>query len=414
VFSAREQEVLISGPAGTGKSRAALEKLMLVAMLNPGMRGLMVRKTLASLGSTALETWRKFVIPELLAAGECWWYGGSSAEPAQYKFRNGSSIVVGGMDKAMKIMSSEYDLIYVQEATELRIGDWEALLTRLRNGAMSFQQLLADCNPDTPTHWLKQRCDTGTTRMLYSLHVDNPILFDNAGIPTDRGAKYLETLDALTGVRRLRLRDGLWVAAEGIIYPEFDPATHLVDRFDIPQDWDRYWAIDFGFTNPFVLQCWAEDPDGRLFRYREIYHTRRTVAAHARQILSIVAPGGEWIEPEPVAIITDHDAESRENFEQHIGCATLPARKAVKEGIDLVKDRFTSNRLFFLRDSLVERDLDLVEAKQPTCTEEELPGYVWKPNKDEPLKERDHGGDTTRYMVAERDMGSRPQLRSLT
>ena len=48
VFERRDNEVLISGPAGTGKSRACLEKLHLMALLNPGMRGLMVRKTRSS------------------------------------------------------------------------------------------------------------------------------------------------------------------------------------------------------------------------------------------------------------------------------------------------------------------------------------------------------------------------------
>jgi len=372
-----------------------------------------VRKTLASLGSTALETWRKFVIPELLAGGECWWYGGSSAEPAQYKFRNGSAIIVGGMDKPMKIMSSEYDLIYVQEATELRVDDWEALLTRLRNGVVSFQQVLADCNPDAPTHFLKARCDRGQCRMIYSLHKDNPILFDEDGAPTARGEKYMEMLDALTGVRRLRLRDGLWVAAEGIIYPEWEEGVHLVDRFDIPDDWDRFWTVDFGYQHPFVLQCWAENPDGVLYRYREIFHTQRTVAAHARQIMSIVAPDGEWIEPEPISIVCDHDAENRESFEQVVGISTVPARKAVREGIDLVKERLHDRRVFLMRDSLVERDMSLDERKQPTCTEEEIPGYVWRPDREEPLKVGDDGCDALRYMIAERDMGARPRMRRL-
>jgi predicted O-methyltransferase YrrM len=58
-------------------------------------------------------------------------------------------IVVVGLDKAQKVMSSEYDVIFVQEAIELTVDDWEALTTRLRNGKISFQQLLADCNPST-------------------------------------------------------------------------------------------------------------------------------------------------------------------------------------------------------------------------------------------------------------------------
>jgi hypothetical protein len=34
-----------------------------------------------------------------------------------------------------------------------------------------------------------------------------------------------------------------------------------------------------------VIQCWAEDPDGRLYLYREIYKTRTLVEDHAKRIL---------------------------------------------------------------------------------------------------------------------------------
>lgn len=423
VFRRRDPEVLLSGPAGTGKSRAALEKLHAMMLANPGARGLIVRKTLVSLGSTGLVTWREKVAAESIAAGHVVWYGGSQQEAAAYRYSNGSTVVVGGLDKAEKVMSSEYDVIFVQEATELSINDWEALTTRLRNGVISFQQLLADCNPSAPTHWLKQRADRGDTLMLHSRHEDNPVLFSPDGTLTMVGQDYIGKLDRLTGVRFHRLRHGRWVAAEGLIYEEYDPAVHLVDRFPIPDSWTRWWAVDFGYTNPFVLQCWAEDPDGRLYLYREIYFTRRLVEDHARQILSIVAPGGAWIEPRPRAIICDHDAEDRATLERHLGMSTVAARKTVSDGIQAVQARYRpagdgKPRLFLLRDSVVERDPALEEAKKPCSTSEEVPGYIWdqtegKPPKEVPVKENDHGCDGLRYMVAERDLGVRPNVRWL-
>jgi phage terminase large subunit len=154
-MKARDPEVLLAGPAGTGKSRACLEKLHLMALANPGMRGLIVRKTATTLSSTALVTWQKFVAVEAIEQGVVRFYGGSAQEPPSYKYKNKSVVAIGGMDNASKIMSSEYDVIYVQEATELTENDWEALTTRLRNWRVSFQQLMADCNPSSPTHWLK-------------------------------------------------------------------------------------------------------------------------------------------------------------------------------------------------------------------------------------------------------------------
>lgn len=414
LFHCRAGEVVLTGPAGTGKSRAALEKLHLAMLLNPGANGLIVRKTAASLGSTALQTWRRFVISEAERAGIVTYYGGSQAEPAQYRYRNGSSIKIGGMDRATKIMSSEYDMIYVQEAIELTVNDWESLLTRLRNGVMSYQQLLADTNPSTPAHFLKQRIDRGDTVALESRHTDNPVLYDDNGELTDRGREYVGILDKLTGVRRLRLRDGLWVSAEGVIYDMWDDARNVADLppGGIPVDWQRYWVIDFGFTNPFVLQCWAMDHDGRLWLYREIYRTRRLVEDHVRDILAIVAPGGEWIEPRPVAVICDHDAEDRATFERHSGMRTTAARKSVSQGLQATQARVSAGRIRYVRGALVHRDAELDKLVKPVSTLEEVPGYIWAGDtKDQPLKENDHGMDAMRYMVMHVDLRNSPNIR---
>jgi PBSX family phage terminase large subunit len=422
VFHCRAPELVISGPAGTGKSRGALEKMHLLASLNPDFRGLLIRKTLTSLTSTGLVTWRQHVAREALAAGEVAYYGGSSQEPASYRYANGARIVVGGMDRPTRVMSSEYDAAFVQEATELTETDWEALSTRLRNGGISFQQLMADCNPDTPTHWLLQRCNRGAAVMLNSRHEDNPVLYGPDGQLTVAGAAYMARLDALTGVRYQRLRLGLWVAAEGVIYDGWQPAVHLIDRFKIPLDWTRWWTVDFGYVHPLVIQCWAEDPDGRLYLHRELYATRTLVEDAARQMLEIVAPRGVWHEPKPRAVVTDHDAEDRATLARHLGLPLTPAKKAVSPGIQAVQARLRpagdgKPRLFVLRDSLIARDPEQELAKKPCSTVEELPGYVWLPPapgrqaKEEPLKEADDGCDALRYMVAHRDLGGRQGVR---
>lgn len=432
-FKHRGAELLLSGPAGTGKSRALLEKLHAMAMLNPGMSGLIVRKVAATLPTTALRTWTKHVVAEAMACGLVDYFGGSQSEAPGYRYSNGGKLDIGGMDKASKIMSSEYDVIYVQEAVELTITDWEALTTRLRNGVMRFQQIMADTNPDRPEHWLKQRADRGQVHMIESRHTDNPLYFTEDGTPTPEGAAYMAVLDGLTGVRRLRLKDGLWVGAEGMIYEEWDSAVHLVPWFEIPREWPRLWSIDFGHTHPFVLQCWAIDPDGRMYRYREIFATKRTVDQHAVTILGLVrtpAPGlqlpdGEsadprkreqwvWTEPEPTAIVCDHDAEGRDTLSTWLGRKTVAANKRIKEGIEAVQRRLRYDdtadgrpRIFLLADATVSRDTLLSEALLPCSTEEEITGYVWDESKDMPVKIRDDGLDAMRYAVMHLDQRKR-------
>ena len=427
LFKSKKPQVLLSGPAGTGKSRACLEKLHAIALANPGMRGLIVRKTAVSLTWSALVTWREHVATQALKNKNVSWYGGSQQEAAGYRYRNGSVINVGGMDKPDKIMSTEYDIIYVQEAIELAEEDWEKLTTRLRNGKVSFQQLIADTNPDKDTHWLKQKANAGGLELLNSKHTENPRYFQAREAPdggveyeaTPEGEAYMLVLDALTGVRRLRLLDGKWVAAEGIIWENWDEQIHLIDRFRIPRSWPRFWSVDFGYTHPFVLQCWAMDGDGRLYRYREIFHTKRLVEDHAATVLKHVTDDkGDWTEPEPDAVICDHQAEDRATLAKHLGMSTTPAIKNVSRGLQAVESRLKvagdgKPRIFFLRDSLVERDRALVAGKKPTCTEEEIPGYVWNPEKDAPVKEMDDGCDTTRYQVAHHDLRNEPNVRWL-
>lgn len=415
-MTCRAREVVISGPAGTGKSRACLEKVHLCALKYPGMRALMLRQTHASLTSTALVTYRDKVLDP---ADGVVFYGGSAIEPPQFRYRNGSRLMVGGLDHPERIMSSEYDLIYIVEATEPTESAWELLTTRLRNGVMPYQQLLADCNPGAPTHWLKLRADRGATVMLESRHEDNPLLWAGE-MWTLTGAAYLATLDVLTGVRKERLRYGRWVAAEGLVYDGWDRALHVIPAFPIPPEWPRYLAIDFGYVNPFVCQWWARDPDGRLYLYRELYRTQRLVEDHACDIAQLCGAVHDvrvdWTRASerPTHVVCDHDAEDRATLVKHLGLRLRPADKRVSPGIQAVATRLKvagdgQPRLYLLQNALVEADPDLVERRLPISTEQEIDAYVWntaagRRRGEEPVKEHDHGMDTMRYQVASLDL----------
>jgi len=405
LFYCRDEEVVLSCPAGTGKSIGCLTKLYACAEQWPGMRALIVRKTRESLTESALVTFEGKVVPE----GHPILRGPQRRMRQAYHFPNGSEIVVGGIDKPQKIMSTDYDLIYVMEAIELVENDWESLTTRLRHGVMPFQQIIADTNPDRDQHWLNQRHHKGLTTFLESRHQDNPMLWDSArGDWTAKGRAYIGKLDRLTGVRRARLRDGIWAAAEGLVYDDFDPAIHVIPAVPIPPTWPRYWVIDFGYTNPFVWQAWAVDPDGRAYLYREIYQTQRLVRDHAARIRELTQG-----EPWPAAIICDHDAEDRATLAA-AGMRNQPAMKAVSVGIQAVQQRLRlagdgKPRLFILAGALVEADGSLQEAALPFSTEQEFGSYAWakaadgKPNKEEPTKAYDHGMDAARYFVMHLD-----------
>ncbi len=393
----RDPEVVLEGPANTGKSFGGLWKMHLAALKYPGMHGLLLRKTLVSLKASTLVTFRERVA--YTSSHVCYW-SAKGDESAHYAYPNGSKVYVGGMDNAAKIMSTEYDLVLWDEATEGEVADWEALQTRMRYGVMPYQQTIACVNPQAPTHWLNQRANVGKITRIHSRHEDNPTVTP----------AYLAVLDGLTGVRRTRLFLGQWAAADGMVYEDsWQSEVNLIDRFAIPQDWPRYLTVDFGYIHPMVVQWWAEDHDGRLYRYREMYVTHRLVEDVARDIRAYSRWGMVDGEPLPRAVICDHDAEDRATLEKHLGLLTIPAHKTVSDGIQAVAARWRragdgKPRLMLLRDSLIARDPYLVESKQAACTEEEVESYVWDTRKEAPVKDHDHGLDATRYMVAHKDL----------
>lgn len=399
----------VDGPAGTGKTFGILFFLHTLLLRYPGAKVLVARKSNTDLAGSAMATLQDYI---LHPAEGVHYFGGNKVEPAAYRYPNGSKMVVNGLDKPSKVKSMEFDGVYINEATECDPVDVEFCWGRLgRRGKLPLQPFLMDFNPDAPHHWLNQRMNEGGIVRLASRHEDNPYLYDaRRDTWTSAGVKYLARLDQLTGVRLLRLRYGQWCAAEGMVYQDaWDRSRNVVDKFAIPAEWPRYLSVDFGYTNPFVCQWWAEDPDGRLYRYRELYQTKTLVEDHARKIKEVSRWGLADGEPLPYAIVCDHDAEDRATLERHLGMATTPAHKDVSPGIQAVAARLRpagdgKPRLLFLRDSLVQRDHDLSDSKKPTCTEEEFESYVWDANKERPVKEDDHGMDCSRYMIAHRDL----------
>jgi len=412
LWKCKDPEVIISGPAETGKTRTALEKLDALMWKYPGAQAIIVRKTYKSLKTSVLLTFERKVLgawdPETGRFDQrktpVQKLGGEHVEG--YRYPNGSHIYLGGMDVPDKVLSSEWDIVYINQAEELTLNDWEIITTRTtgRAGNMPYAQVMADCNPGAPMHWIRARAEKGRLTFIESRHEDNPTLFDPVTHQiTEQGTRSLTVLDNLTGVRYLRLRLGKWAAAEGVIYEDFDREVHIINSFPIPVDWVRFRAIDFGYTNPFVCQWWAMDPDGRLYLYREIYMTHRLVEDHARQINQLSQ--GEQIQ----ATIADHDAEDRATLERY-GIPTIAAMKAVSLGIQAFQTRLRKAgdgkpRLFIMAGALVEADPILINDKKPICTEQEIESYIWIPtkdgklNKEAPLKENDHGMDPARYLV---------------
>jgi phage terminase large subunit len=377
-------EAILSGPAETGKTLAALWKLHIVACKYAGAQLAIVRKTQQSLYGTALQTYERLVLGKDSPVAI---YGGE--KPEWYTYPNGSQIYVGGLDKPEKVLSSERDIIYVNQAEELLPADWETITTRTtgRAGNMPYSQCIGDCNPSHPSHWIIQRSNAGHLKLFVTTHKDNPTLWDHDKQEwTEQGKRSLGQLATLTGTRKARLFLGQWVQAEGVVYDEFVRATH-VQRRDGP--WQAIWlGSDEGYTNPAVHLAIGFDNDGRAHVLEEFYLRRALqadVVAAAKRLLERHGGSEAFVDPSAAGLIADMQA---------VGIDAYSAVNAVFDGIQLVK-----SMLAVAGDGRPRLTFD------PSCvnTIAELESYCWKTGRagirDEPEKTNDHAMDALRYGI---------------
>lgn len=422
-YNSREPEILLAGPAGTGKSLALLCKALTLLDKYPGCRGLFCRGTRSSLTESGLVTWEQDVLGEghpVLRANP-----NQRKVRQSYKFPNGSELIVRGLDDPGKTLSSQYDFVYIMEATEegITLNAYETLLRALRNGKMvkngaAYHQVMMDCNPTTPTHWLYKRWSAGDLRMYTSTHRDNPKYWDQgANDWTPLGRSYVEeTLGRMRSpALRARFYEGAWREATGVIYDNFvkreAPHGHLLPRGWRPEPhWRRVWGIDWGHRNPCCLLMLALDPDDRVYVYREFYSTGVRVEDLARWAKREVEEGRE---PLPIHAVCDHNPDALATFQIYgpPGCPLTNADKGDKVcGIHDTQELFEFQadgrpRIFIAQDGRANpADPALEGAGLPTSCREEFDGYVWNDKnpdriRDEPVDKDNHAMDALRYAV---------------
>lgn len=405
-------ETIIHGPAETGKTLSSLWKLHLCALKYPASI-VIARKTLSSTYATVLQTYLNKVLVVDPAAWGIRPYGGE--KPEWFDYSSGARIWMTGLDKSSKVLSSEHDLIYVNQTEELTLDDWETLTTRTtgRAGNMPYSQTIGDANPAYPSHWMYHR---ETLKLFYSFHRENPLLFDQmTGEITPQGERTMAILDALTGTRRTRLLEGKPAQVEGVIYETWDEAIHLIYADDVPECRRYVASQDWGYTHPGVFGVWGMDGDGRMYLQAQIYHTKQTIDWWSARAVEL----GREFQLEVVACDPSEPAYIRQYREA--GLNAVPADNAVLPGINAVQQRLRKAddgrpRLFIVRDSIRYPDKALMAVKKPYRVEDEFPGYIWSNSrtKEIPVKEMDDGMDMIRYATLYVDGGEDRTLGVMT
>jgi phage terminase large subunit-like protein len=188
---------------------------------------------------------------------------------------------------------------------------------------------------------------------------------------------------------------GEFSSQSGLVYPEFNRRIHVVDKFDIPEDWIKHRTIDFGTNHPFCCLWVAVAPSGALASdpvliiYRELYWTEHTTLESGREILRLSKDESyEWTVADP------ESKDGRLTLSRELGIRTLAAPKhlGVIEGIGWVKEWLQLD---------AEGKPKLLIFKECTNLIKEFRLYRWDKNikHDRPMKQHDHALDSLRYEI---------------
>ena len=283
-LSSSFDEVLYGGSAGGGKSDALLIDALGLnqdALRWNRYRAILFRKTFPELSELVDRS--KAIYP-LIFPGATY-----SMSEHEWRFPSGAKIFFGYMDKdedRYKHQGSEYQWVGWDELTHWATPVcYKYLQSRTRSINPKIQVFTrSTTNPGGRGHaWVKdywQISNNGTKteychkeiirgheaksyRQFIPARLDDNPYLSNSG--------YREMLLKLPEKDRKKLLDGRWDVTEGQFFTNWDPMHHIVEPFSIPPDWPRWRAMDWGKTRPYSVGWYTIDPDGVIYRYKELY-----------------------------------------------------------------------------------------------------------------------------------------------
>lgn len=263
---------------------------------------------------------------------------------------------------------------YVNEASIANPHVFEEIKSRC---SAPGARIIMDTNPDRPSHWLKQdyidKADGKTIAEFHWTLDDNTFL----------SKRYIDSIKASTPGGMFYQRDilGEWVAAAGVVYPDFDPEVNYITSDKVPAI-VRYWAgMDFGWEHTGSVVLLGEDADGHTYFLQEWAAKHRSI--------------NEWIDiihsqieshTDRITIYCDSARPDLISEMQGHGLDAVAANKDVVAGIAEVATEFKTRKLFVVKDKV-------------NLFKIEIESYIWKEDEDAPVKENDDVLDALRYAV---------------
>ena len=237
-----------------------------------------------------------------------------------------------------------------------------------------------NCNPASPQHWFKVGWINKyqEKRLLY-LHFT---MDDNLSLSEKIKERYKGQYSGVFFQRYIR---GLWVLAEGLIYPMFGNGS-IVPTIERP--YTRYEiSMDYGTQNPTAMGLWGFC-DGTWYQVNEFYHsgretnTQKTDQDYYEDLERLA--GDLDIE----YLIIDPSAAS------FIALVKQKRRFKVKKAKNDVVDGIRKTA-----SAIQTGKIKVNDCCKSTIKEYGLYSWDEKTSEDKPIKDNDHAMDMTRYFV---------------
>lgn len=254
--------------------------------------------------------------------------------------------------------------------------------------SVTGSKLWFNCNPDSSEHWFfKEWVDENSPKIQQKncLHL-HFTMDDNFSLSDEVKQRYERMYSGVFYDRYIR---GLWVLAEGIVYPMFDKSHHIIKNYTPSNQVFYYISCDYGTLNPCSMGLWALE-NNRAVRLKEYYYNGRGENAQKTDEeyyseLEKLADGYQIqhiiVDPSAASFIT--------TIKRH---GKFRVRKADNKVIDGIRNTMT----------LLENDrIFICECCKDIIREFSL--YRWDDKKsrekDTVIKENDHAMDDMRYFV---------------
>jgi phage terminase large subunit len=400
------------GSAGGGKTYMLIAEAIMRSMkYDFPLTGAIFRRSYPELDGTIIRTMLE-VLPR-------WFYKYNQSQHVM-TLKNGSIIefcYAENDNDVIRYQSREWDWLAVDELTHFSLYQWTYLLSRLRTVKPINTKFFAGTNPGGIGHdWVKQRwitkkCDDENYKpeefdFIPASLRDNPYIME-------RNPDYIENLKMLPEKEREALLEGNWDIYEGAFFPEWSYERHVVDDFDIPDNWQVIMGWDDGNREPRSVHLYAVDTDQRVWCFWEYYRKEENLSVAAENIRNQLKAIGYW--DRVYKCVVD---PSMKKVDGHTGVSSVEVLEGMGYGFKIGNVELGNNQRTegwrIMKSYLVHKPYEEPLLKVfrscinmirtiPTLHYHELRSGQGSKKEDIGLRQEDHAADECRYVLMSLD-----------